>query len=142
LRSTRIVKAGGVIVSASEGLDYATDIRHMLRSLLSWAEWELDRTRATWRIACERAVQRGVFVGGVPFGYRRGKDGRLRTPGLRIGGDESSLPAAPMVRRSFRCAIGSRSRHQDGARPPCGTQACRRRQRRVYLGESYYGDVE
>jgi site-specific DNA recombinase len=75
----RIVKAGGVFVSAAEGLDYSTDIgRHMLRTMLSWGEWELDRVRATWRVANERAVQRGVFVGGVPFGYQRGKGGRLR----------------------------------------------------------------
>jgi DNA invertase Pin-like site-specific DNA recombinase len=61
-----------------EGLDFSTDIgRHMLRQMLSWAEWEFDRTRSNWRLARERAIARGVWVMGRPVGYRRKRDGRL-----------------------------------------------------------------
>jgi site-specific DNA recombinase len=75
----RITKAGGVFVSVEEDLDFSSDIgRHMLRSMLSWAEWELDRMRTSWTVARERAVARGVYLGARPFGYRPGADGRLQ----------------------------------------------------------------
>jgi DNA invertase Pin-like site-specific DNA recombinase len=76
----RITDAGGSFVSVQDaGLDFASDSgRFVLRHMLSVAEWDLDRVRTNWRLANERAVARGVFVGGAPFGYRRGKDGRLR----------------------------------------------------------------
>ena len=62
----RITAAGGLFVSVQEGLDFSTDVgRHMLRQMLSWAEWELDRYRSFWNAARERAVrQRGLD--GVP----------------------------------------------------------------------------
>jgi DNA invertase Pin-like site-specific DNA recombinase len=76
----RITDAGGAFVSVQEGIDFSTDTgRMLLRVMLSIAEWELDRYRSNWRVASERAVARGVFIGSVPFGYYRIKeDGRLR----------------------------------------------------------------
>jgi DNA invertase Pin-like site-specific DNA recombinase len=74
----RITKAGGAFVSVQEGLDFSTDIgRLMLRQWLSWAEWELDRSRAGWHVARERAVARGAWMTSRPFGYRKGRSGRL-----------------------------------------------------------------
>jgi site-specific DNA recombinase len=74
----RITDAGGTFVSVQEGLDFSTDVgRHTLRTMLSWAEWELDRTRSNWNRARERAVARGVWMAGRPFGYRRSANGRL-----------------------------------------------------------------
>lgn len=74
----RITKAGGIFASVQEGLDFSTDIgRHMLRSMLSWAEWEFDRTRSNWAAARERAIARGLFIAHTPFGYRKTSEGRL-----------------------------------------------------------------
>ena len=89
----RITDAGGSFVSVQDGLDYGSDTgRFVLRHLLSSAEWDLDRIRSNWRVASERAVARGVFIGGVPFGYVRGKDGRLRI----------DPEQGPIVRELFR----------------------------------------
>jgi DNA invertase Pin-like site-specific DNA recombinase len=74
----RITRAGGTFVAVEDGLDLSTDTgKLVLRILLSLGEWELDRVRTIWRTAQERAVARGVKVGGTPTGYRRRSDGRL-----------------------------------------------------------------
>jgi site-specific DNA recombinase len=89
----RISAAGGIFVSVSDGLDLSTPTgKLILRIMLSMAEWELDRIRANWDIARLRAVERGVFLGGVtPFGYVRTASGRLRP----------DPEAAPWVARMF-----------------------------------------
>jgi DNA invertase Pin-like site-specific DNA recombinase len=94
----RITKAGGKLVSVDDGFDFGTDTgRLVLRIMLSMAEWELDRVRANWRAADERAVARGVYFGTVPFGYTR-KNGQLVA-------DPST---APYVREAFeRRAAGA-----------------------------------
>jgi site-specific DNA recombinase len=75
----RIQAAGGTFVSVQDGFDLATDHgRLVLRMMLSWAEWELDRIRAGWRTARARAVARGVHMGGrPPAGYERDEAHRL-----------------------------------------------------------------
>jgi Resolvase, N terminal domain/Recombinase len=77
----RITDAGGRFVSVQEGeaLDFSTDTgRLVLRMFFSIVEWELDRTRAQWAAAVERAIRRGVYLGGSrPFGYLRTASGRL-----------------------------------------------------------------
>jgi DNA invertase Pin-like site-specific DNA recombinase len=76
----RITDAGGSFISVQEGgLDYGSDTgRFVLRHMLSVAEWDLDRIRRNWSLACERAIERGVYLGGGrPFGYRRTSSGRL-----------------------------------------------------------------
>jgi DNA invertase Pin-like site-specific DNA recombinase len=82
----RITAAGGRFVSVQEGdtLDFSTDTgRLVLRMLFSIAEWELDRTKAQWAVAAERAIGRGIYMGGTrPFGYRRGPSGRLEVDAI------------------------------------------------------------
>src|SRR3954451_24339822 len=75
----RIERAGGTFASVSDGFDLSTETgRLVLRIMLSLAEFELDRIRANWRDARERAVARGIHMTAlVPFGYRRGDGGRL-----------------------------------------------------------------
>ena len=90
----RIVNANGSFVSAQDGLDLRTDTgRLILRVMLSMAEWELDRIRATWESARERAIDRGVYLGSTPpFGYKRGRDRRL----------EVDPDTGPLVAEIFR----------------------------------------
>jgi DNA invertase Pin-like site-specific DNA recombinase len=69
----RIRAAGGTFVAVQDGLDVTTDTgKLVLRIMLSMAEWELDRIRAQWNAARERAVARGVHLGAYPpTGYIR-----------------------------------------------------------------------
>jgi hypothetical protein len=74
----RITKAGGTLVSVDDGFDFGTDTgRLVLKIMLSMAEWELDRIRANWAVARQKAAERGVHIGPIPVGYKRGADGRL-----------------------------------------------------------------
>lgn len=75
----RIEDAGGTLISVRDGLDTSTPIGRFARTLmLAIAELELERIRENWQVATRRAVARGVHISGrVPFGYRRGEDGRL-----------------------------------------------------------------
>ena len=60
----RVTRAGGVFASVQDGLDLSTDTgRLVLRIMLSMGEWELDRVRATWNTAREKAIARGVSIG-------------------------------------------------------------------------------
>ena len=55
----RIRAAGGTFVAVQDGLDITTPTgKLVLRIMLSMAEWELDRIRAPWEVARERAVAR------------------------------------------------------------------------------------
>lgn len=75
----RIRAVGGTFASVSDGFDLSTETgRLVLRIMLSLAEFELERIRANWRDARERAVERGVHVASrTPTGYQRERDGRL-----------------------------------------------------------------
>jgi DNA invertase Pin-like site-specific DNA recombinase len=83
----RIENAGGTFVSVQDGFDLGTPTgRLVLQVLFSIGEWELQRVRANWETARERAVSRGVYIGRDPIGYRKEEDGRLR-----IDPDEATL---------------------------------------------------
>lgn len=89
----RLSEAGAIFVSVQDGLDLSTPTgKLVMRIMLSMAEWELDRIRENWSVARGRAISRGVFPTVAPFGYRRGKGGRL----------EPAEPAAAMVTQLFR----------------------------------------
>jgi DNA invertase Pin-like site-specific DNA recombinase len=77
----RIRAAGGTFVAVQDGLDVTTDTgKLVLRIMLSMAEWELDRIRAQWNAARQRADARGVHMGAYPpTGYIRDSD-RLLHP--------------------------------------------------------------
>jgi hypothetical protein len=141
----RITRAGGTFVSVQDGLDCSTDTgKLILRFLLSVAEWELDRTRTGWVVARERAVLRGVYPSIAPFGYARGRDGRLRP-------DSQTAPV--LVELFRRRAAGARFvdlrdflRELEMPSPtgspvwPIDTLA-RVLSRRAYLGEAHCGSV-
>jgi len=75
----RIEAAGGRFVSVQDGFDLgSTTGRLVLQILFSIGEWELERVRGNWEVARARAIERGVYVGQEPFGYRRAEDGRLQ----------------------------------------------------------------
>src|SRR3954451_1085043 len=58
----RVVRTGGRFVSVADGFDTSTPTgRMVLRMMLSWAEWDLERIRGDWAIAKQRAIDRGVF---------------------------------------------------------------------------------
>jgi site-specific DNA recombinase len=89
----RLSAAGAIFVSVQDGLDLSTPTGKLIvRIMLSMAEWELDRIRENWSVARGRAVARGVHPTVAPFGYRRGRGGRLVPDG----------PAAAMVTELFR----------------------------------------
>jgi site-specific DNA recombinase len=90
----RITAADGIFVSVQDGLDVSTPTgKLVLRIMFSMAEWELERIRANWVVAKQRAVDRGVHLGPYPpFGYRRDKNGRLHP----------DPQAAPVLVRVFK----------------------------------------
>ena len=46
--------------------------------MLALAQFDFERTSATWRTACEHAISRGLYFGGTPgLGYRKLRSGRL-----------------------------------------------------------------
>jgi DNA invertase Pin-like site-specific DNA recombinase len=77
----QIREAGGTFFSVADGLDTSTETgRLVLRIMLSMAEWELEGIQATWRVAREKAIDRGVYCGAfTPIGYKRLPSGRLQS---------------------------------------------------------------
>jgi site-specific DNA recombinase len=142
----RVRAAGGRFYSVVDGLDTGTDAgRLVLRIMLSMAEWDLDRIRADWATARERAVRRGVYAGAyVPVGYRKTRSGRLKP----------DPHAAPIVSEAFRRRASGESvpslcryLESQGALTGRGnpgwtpTTLYTVFERRVYLGELTYLDV-
>lgn len=139
----RIQAAGGTFVSVEDGFDIATDTgRLILRIMLSMAEWELDRIRASWAAAQARAVAQGKWLGIPPTGYRLG----------RKRGLEPHPKFAPVVTELFRRradgdSISSlcRDLHERGIETPAGGEhwfpgTVRSLFRnRAYLGEIRWG---
>lgn len=89
-----IEDVGGAVLVADGDFDTSTPTGKMLlRLMLTFAEFELDRIRENWDGAQARAVSRGVHVASrVPTGYvKRDEDGRL----------EPDASAAPIIRELF-----------------------------------------
>jgi Resolvase, N terminal domain len=119
----RVTDAGGIFASVQDGLDLSTDTgRLVLRIMLSMGEWELDRVRANWAVACGRAIARGVHVGTVPFGYRRRDDGRLLVDPSPGQSSASSSGAAPTERRPASCGPTCALRGSPRRRAACGVR--------------------
>jgi site-specific DNA recombinase len=66
-------------ITAVDGRFLATDFdssgpmaKALLGLLAGWAEEELDARREGWRVACYKAVERGIHVSPPQFGYLRG----------------------------------------------------------------------
>jgi len=75
----RLETAGGVIISVNEQFDTSTPMgRAVMRILLVIAELYREEAQKGFRVARERAVERGVHIATrPPFGYVRGNDGRM-----------------------------------------------------------------
>lgn len=112
--------------------------RFILTILLAVAALELDNTKAGWRIAKARAIERGAKIGPTPYGYRRHEDGTLQI----------HEPEADMLRAAFELAS------RDGVHAAIsylhGNAAGRVWTRytvervlanRTYLGEIRYGEL-
>lgn len=89
----QIEDVGGAVLVADGDFDTTTPTGKMLlRLMLTFAEFELDRIRENWGSAQARAVSRGVHVSSrVPTGYTKRDDGRL----------EPHATVAPIVRELF-----------------------------------------
>lgn len=140
----RIDEAGGQVVSVDEGIDPSTPAgKAMQRLVLVFAEWQLDVIREQWKVARQRAVQRGVHVASrVPTGYAKDEGGRL-----------VPSPDAPVIRSVFEAkAAGAswaelaRILNDAGVVGPYGAKQWTTRAmshmltNRVYLGEARSGE--
>ena len=141
----RIHAAGGTFVSVQDGFDLSTDHgRLVLRMMLSWAEWELDRIRAGWRTARARAVERGVHMGGrPPAGYEHDDARRLRphpSHGVQIGAAFTKRAEGMTLERvaAFLTEAGVPTAYSDGPWTVAGLRCVLTN--RVYLGELHNGE--
>jgi DNA invertase Pin-like site-specific DNA recombinase len=140
----RVDRAGGVVVSVGEGIDPGTPAgKMMMRLLLVFAEWELDRLRESWSTARERAVARGVHIASAtPTGYRRAEDGRLY-PDPKFAPSIAELFAMRAGGASWRELAAHLDRRK--VEGPYGALNWRTRavthiiENRVYLGEARSG---
>jgi DNA invertase Pin-like site-specific DNA recombinase len=138
----KVTRAGGMFASAQDGLDVSTDTgRLVLRIMLSMGEWELDRIRASWDVACAQATARGLRIGPAPFGYVRRNDGRL-TPNPALAPTVAEL----FRRRAAGASVGELRRYlsDEGIAPPRGgrwewSTVRGVLRNRTYLGELHYG---
>jgi site-specific DNA recombinase len=141
----RLEAAGGDLVSVDLGMDTSTPAGRLMRNvLMALAEFELDRISENWRIAKERAIERGVHISCVPpVGYMRDPATKKFVP---------DPVAAPAVAEIFRRRAAGESwtqlasvmdaklpRSNGGAWVP--QTLTRVLSNRVYLGEVSYGDM-
>lgn len=148
---TEIAERGAVFASATEAqFDFTTSSgRLMLQMHLMMAEYFRERSKEAWRAAAESAVVRGIHPAPYgAFGYDR-LDRRL----VRNAD-------APFALEAYRLRVEDRSSYEaiadwlngegrlntlidgEGAlhhRPWTGPAVRRMMQRRVYLGEAFYG---
>lgn len=71
-------RAGARLVAANEGLDTASgdqELPFTIKAAIARDQWK--RYRANWERARRSSIERGVFPGRTPIGYRRRKDGCL-----------------------------------------------------------------
>lgn len=90
----RLETAGGVIISVNEQFDTSAPMgRAVMRILLVIAELYREEASKGFRVARERAVERGVHIATrPPFGYRRGPDARMEP-------DENAATVSEMFER-------------------------------------------
>lgn len=91
----RLEAAGGQLVSVDDQFDTSTPMgRFALQIMLALAELEHARIRENWRVAQQRAVDRGVHITPrVPVGYQREHKG---------AGLTKDPVVAPAVEEAFR----------------------------------------
>lgn len=73
-------QAGARLVAANEGLDTATgdqELTFTIKAAIARDQWK--RHQASWESARRNAIEKNVFPGRTPIGYRRGKGEPLKT---------------------------------------------------------------
>jgi DNA invertase Pin-like site-specific DNA recombinase len=138
LRDLRRLQAKDArLVFVVEDVDTGTVYGRMVYTiLLAVSEAFLENVKAGWRIAKERAVDRGAYISRTPFGYQRCEDGTL----------EPDADAAPIVQEAFRLAASDTLTravdYLNGATDRRWTTTTIRRllSGRSYLGETRQGD--
>lgn len=75
----RIREAGGAFISAGDSFDTSTPTgRFALDMMLRFAQLQWEERRESWRVAREKAVERGIHIASrTPTGYDRTEDRRL-----------------------------------------------------------------
>lgn len=129
----RIESAGAQVIAVAENFDVATAEGRMGRTVaLAMGEMQLDRYKAQFREAKQRAVGRGVWpMPIVPAGYRRGEDRRL----------EPDPERAPLIVRAFEMRAGGASWAPIAELLGKGLTGARKVIiNRVYLGEINLGE--
>src|ERR1035437_934862 len=134
----RITEAGGTLAAIDLGLDPTTTFgKFGTTIMLGLAEMERDRYTEGWKAANTRAIERGVKVSRVPFGYQRREDGGIE-PG----------PDSVHVQRAYELAAGQglSMAHaylvEHAPNRVWNSDTTRRMlKRRTYLGESAHGDL-
>jgi len=135
----RIEDAGGRVVAVAEAFDNETPEGRLARNMfLSIAQMQLDRYRAGFQSAKERALREGIFAAPhVPIGYTcvRRKDGGT-------GKLEIDPKTAPKVRQAFEARAKGASWTEVAEilqRGDIGASKVIRN--RIYLGELHVGDL-
>lgn len=133
----RIEGAGGRLYSATEQLDDSPNGVMVRNILLSIAQGERDRARASFRASQLSALERGIHVAGtIPVGYRRNEATRQ----LEIDPDTAPIVRGLFERRTkgwgwVRLATwATQQGHRMADRTAAGVIA-----NRVYLGEARGG---
>lgn len=128
----RIEAAGGRVIAVAEDFDSTPEGEMGRNVFLAMGQMQLDRYKQQFRVAKQRAVERGIWpISKVPLGYVKGEDRRL-VPG----------PDAAKVRRAFEMRAGGFSWQAiAGMLGNKGQSAVKKIiENRVYLGEINYGE--
>lgn len=133
----RIKAAKAHFVCVVENIDTTGPLgEFLLVILLAVAKLERDNVTEAWKIAQERAVNRGAKVSIAPYGYRRGSDGVLEIHPIE----------GPHISKAYDLAavhgVAAAAKHLAAECPErIWTTATTRRAlaRRVYLGEVSVG---
>lgn len=136
-----LTKAGKVLVSVIDGIDFSTPTgRAMGHIMIAFAELERERLKEAFANGQRSKIDRGIHAADAPYGYRK-----VNGQPLTVNADE-----APHVRTMFRLRADGWSpgriakRMNDEAPLASGRQWIGRRvsgilTNRAYLGEARYG---
>lgn len=149
----RLSRAGARFVAANEGIDTdspGADLTLDIMAAVARAQWR--RYKSNWDDAKRNAIERGVHIGRVPFGYLRDDDGRLtphpeQAPALH----EAFVMRGAGSSWNEICARLEELGHVPGAKRGWGTSdsgsrwispsVSRMLRNEVYLGVAYHAEL-